>query len=220
VEEFLRSLSEEERKGIRRAAARRRFSRGEVVFHEGDIGDALHVVIRGLLVARSSTRLGQVVTLNLLPPGSVFGELALLSPDSRRAATVSAVERRETLLLRRDAFDDLRRAHRGMDGFLITVLARRNRDLSAHLTDLLFTPAEERVYRRLLLLADVAAGDDGDGWIRASQDDVAAFAGTTRATANRAMRRAERDGLVQLRRGRFRVLDPTGLRRRVPARSP
>jgi CRP/FNR family transcriptional regulator, cyclic AMP receptor protein len=216
VDELLQSLSPEERSALLRVSARRRYSRGEVVFHEGDLGDALHVVMRGLFVARSSTRLGQVVTLNLFPVGSVFGELALLSADSRRTATVSAVERSETLVLRREPFADLRRDHRGMDAFLVSVLARRNRDLSVHLMDLLFNPAEDRVYRRLLLLDDVSPKPDSDGWVRATQDDVAAFAGTTRATVNRAMRQAERDGLVELGRGRFRILDRERLRRRAP----
>jgi CRP-like cAMP-binding protein len=159
-----------------------------------------------------------VVTLNLFPPGSVFGELALLSPDARRVATVAAVEPSETLVLRRDAFEELRRHDRGMDAFLVSVLARRNRDLSAHLMDLLFNPADERVFRRLLLLDDVASKGDRDGWVRATQDDVAAFAGTTRATVNRAMRQAERDGLVELGRGRYRIVDRAALRARAPDR--
>jgi CRP/FNR family transcriptional regulator, cyclic AMP receptor protein len=218
VDDLLQSLSPSERSALLQVSSRRRYRRGEVVFHEGDPGDALHVVTRGLFVARASTYLGQVVTVNLFPAGSVFGELALISPDSRRSATVAAVERSESLVLRREPFEDLRRNDRGMDTFLVSVLARRNRDLTGHLTDLLFNPAEERVLRRLLLLDDVTPKEEAGGWVRATQEDVAAFAGTTRATVNRAMRQAERDGLIELARGRYRIVDRDRLRRRVPDR--
>ena len=218
IDDLLASLSPSERSALLQVSSRRRYRRGEVVFHEGDPGDALHVVTHGLFVARTSTYLGQVVTVNLFPTGSVFGELALVSPDSRRSATVSAVERSETLVLRREPFEDLRRTDRGMDTFLVSVLARRNRDLTVHLTDLLFNAAEERVLRRLLLLDDVAPKDEAAGWVRATQEDVAAFAGTTRATVNRAMRQAERDGLIELSRGRYRIVDRERLHQRAPDR--
>jgi CRP-like cAMP-binding protein len=197
------------------SSVRRRFGRGEVVFHQGDPGDSLHVVVRGLLVARSSTSLGDVVTLNIFPPGAVFGELALLSTESRRTATVVALEQSETLMLGRGAFDDLRRRNRNMDAFLVAVLTERNRALSAHLSDLLFNPAEQRIHRRLLLLARVAA--DGDtGWVRVTQEEIASLAGTTRATVNRALRRAAQDGLIELGRSRFRIVDAARLAAKAP----
>ena len=47
----------------------RRFGRNEVVFHEGDPGDALHIVESGVFVARSSSTLGHVLTVNVFMPG-------------------------------------------------------------------------------------------------------------------------------------------------------
>ena len=48
----------------------------------------MHIVESGLFVARSSRTLGHVLTVNVFTPWSVFGELALLSPDSCRSATL------------------------------------------------------------------------------------------------------------------------------------
>jgi CRP-like cAMP-binding protein len=200
---------------VLKSSVRRRFGRGEVVFHQGDPGDSLHVVVRGLLVARSSTPLGDVVTLNIFPPGAVFGELALLSTESRRTATVVALEQSETLMLGRDAFDGLRRRNRNMDAFLVAVLTERNRALSEHLSDLVFNPAEQRIYRRLLLLASVA-GDGDTGWVHVTQEEIASLAGTTRATVNRSLRRAAHDGLIELGRSRFRIVDPARLAAKAP----
>jgi len=214
TESFLGSVGEDERAAILKVAVRRRYARGEVVFHQGDLGDTFHIVLRGLLTARTVTPLGQVVTLNLFPVDAVFGELALLSVDARRAATVAALERSETLMIRRKDFADLRRRNPRMDAFLVAVLASRNRALSEHLTDLLFSPADERVYRRLLLLTDVAT-PGGSEWVKVTQEDVGSLAGTTRATVNRALRAAADAGTIELARGRFRILDRDALERRA-----
>jgi CRP-like cAMP-binding protein len=70
------------------------------------------------------------------------------------------------------------------------------------------------VLRQLLVFAEVA-GDEAEGWITLNQSDLAALAGTTRATVNRALRAVERDGLIELGRGRIRITDAVALRRRA-----
>jgi len=96
---------------LRRAGRRRRFDRGEVVFHRDDPGDSLHRVESGRFAARVITPLGDSATVSLHGPGDVFGLLAVLSPQGRRTATVVALERAETLAIPRSAFLQLRAAH-------------------------------------------------------------------------------------------------------------
>jgi CRP-like cAMP-binding protein len=191
---------------------RRKFGRNEVVFHEGDPGDSLHLVAKGAFIARSSTTMGHIITVNIFRKGDVFGELALLSSPSRRSATVVSIERGETLMIRRNEFEDLRQKDASVDRFLLAVLAERNRKLTADLVDLLFTPVEQRVCRRLLVVSELLG--DEDGWVAMNQEEIASVAGATRATVNRILRRAEEAGYVELRRGRVRVVDAQGLQRR------
>ena len=197
---------------LSKLGVRRRFARHEVVFHEGDAGDSLHLVARGTFIARSSTTLGHILTVNIFQKGEVFGELAVLSPDVRRTATVVSMQRGETLMVRRDEFEALRRRDPTLDRFLIAILVERNRKLTADLVDLLFTPVEQRVCSRLLAVTDLMA--DEDGWVWMNQEEIASLAGATRATVNRVLRRAEVAGYVELGRGRVRVLDREGLQRR------
>jgi len=77
---------------LRQAGRRRKFSRGEVVFHEGDVGDSVHRVTSGRFAARITTPLGDVAMFAVHSPGEVFGLLAVLHPESRRTATVGALE--------------------------------------------------------------------------------------------------------------------------------
>jgi CRP/FNR family cyclic AMP-dependent transcriptional regulator len=209
------ALTEEQRGAILQMAVRRRFRRDEVVFHEGDPGDACHVVTRGLFVAHSTSTFGQVIAVNRFPVGAVFGEAVLLNEGARRSATVVAWDAGETLMLARDAFESIRAANPAVDRFLLAVLSDRNRALTEHLVELLFTPVDRRVYRRLLELADHAEDADGQGAdvVTIRQSELATLAGTTRATVNRVLRRAADVGMVEPSRGRTRILDRAGLER-------
>jgi CRP-like cAMP-binding protein len=206
-------LSESDRVELLRHTSTRRFGRQEVVFHEGDPGRSLHIVETGLFVARSSSTLGNVLTVNVFKPGSVFGELALLSAESDRSATVMAMRAGRTRVLHRADLQELRAgsAGRAIDQFLMSVLIERNRLLTTQLIELLFTPAVKRVRRQLLQLGQLGIVDDGDGWIRISQEELSLMTATTRATVNRVLRDLEKRDIIQLARGRTRIVDRSRL---------
>lgn len=202
-------LSESDRAELLRSTSPRRFGRNEVVFHEGDPGNAMHIVESGLFVARSSSTLGHVLTVNVFSPGSVFGELALLSAEACRNATVVAIRPGQTRMLHSDALQQLRAGSAGsvIDRFLLAVLVERNRTLTSQLIELLFTPAVKRVQRQLLVLGRLGIDEGADGWIRISQEDLSMMTATTRATVNRVLRDLAKRGIIELARGRTRIVD-------------
>lgn len=210
---FLEGVPEDDRRRLLAATHRRRFARREVLFHEGDPGDTVHLLDRGRVAVRITTPLGDVATLRVRGPGEVIGELALLGAVSRRTATVVALERTETLSLHRDQFAELRGRHPSVDDFLVNVLAEEVTRLSGLLVEALYIPVDVRVVRRLVaLMADYAEGGPAVGVeIPLTQEDLASLAGTSRATVNRVVGEAEKAGLVELRRGRIIVRDPDGL---------
>jgi CRP/FNR family transcriptional regulator, cyclic AMP receptor protein len=216
VDTLMALLTDDERAALVSATRVRRFARNEVVFHEGDSGDTLHIVERGLFVARSASTLGHVLTVNVFRPGSVFGELALLSSESgQRTATIVALRAGSTRVLRRDVFEGLRGKNPAVDRFLLAVLAERNRALTAQLIELMFTPAPKRVLRGLMRLDELGLASDKDGWVHLGQEELAMLTGTTRATVNRVLRQAETDGLIQLARGRSRIIQRPAMVKRA-----
>ncbi len=214
-EGLLGRLTEEDRRKVLSGTRRRKYARGEVVFHEGDLGDALHLIAKGHVAVRATTPLGDVSTFTVLGPGDVFGEGALLAPDSRRTGTVVALESVETQTLSGDQFGTLRREHPEVDRFLIEVLSTQVRRLSSRLQEALFIPAETRVLRRLVELGHSYRVDEGSVVIPLTQDDIASLAGTSRPTANRVLKSAEDDQILSVRRSRIEVLDPDALERRA-----
>jgi CRP/FNR family transcriptional regulator, cyclic AMP receptor protein len=212
---ILSSLSEEDRRRVLASTRRRKFSRREVLFHEGDLGDTLHLIDKGRVAVRITTPLGDVATLGVHGAGEVVGEMAVIHEGGRRGATVMALEPTETLSLQRDQFMELRRDHPAVDRFLIEVLAAHIQSADRHLMEALFVPVERRVLRRLLALTDVYGNPGNHSEIPLTQDDLASLAGTSRATVNRVLRQAEEAGWVALGRGRVKVLDAERLARRA-----
>jgi CRP-like cAMP-binding protein len=194
-------------------ARRRTFRRGEVVFHRGDPADSVHLIVKGRFDVCVGTALGDVVALAIRGPGDTFGELALLTAEER-TATVTALEPGETLVVRGSELRRLAKQHPALDEVLVRLLAEQVQRLSELLVEAYTVDADVRVVRRLLELVPVYGGPL-PVTIPLRQEDLAALAGTSRATVNRVLRRAERDGLVELHRGRTVVRDPDTLRKRA-----
>ncbi len=190
---------------------RRRYSRYEVVFHEGDPGDTLHVIDKGRVLVETTTSIGDVAALSVRGPGEVIGELALVG-DGRRTASVTALEPTETLSLTQGMLEDLRTTDARVDRYLVELLAEKLAETTAQLREVLFVPVEERVLRVVDRLA--RAFDEGNApiVIRVRQEDIAAMAGTRRQTANRPLKAAEAAGAVRIGRGRVEVVDRELLR--------
>jgi CRP/FNR family cyclic AMP-dependent transcriptional regulator len=211
---LLADLPPEDVRQLLAIARRRTFERGEVVFHREDPADSLHLIVRGRFGARVLTPLGDTVLLDVLGPGESFGELALLLPDAKRSATVSALEKGETRSVFRDEFVGLQLTHPGVKDVLLRLLAEQLRRASDRLLEAHYVDADSRVRRRLLDLAR-SYGPAADGVVvPLTQEDLAAMAGTSRATVNRVLRDEERRGVVELARGRVTLLDADDLRRR------
>jgi CRP/FNR family transcriptional regulator, cyclic AMP receptor protein len=210
---MLDGLPETDRTAFLAAARRRRFAAGEVVFHLGDTADTLHLVHRGHVAVRRTTRFGDVVTLSILGPGQLFGELGAAQVDGRRSATVVALDPTETWSWDRRAFAALRARHPGVDAALVDLLTAQVVQLTSHLMEALFESAPTRVLRRLLDVCGQYGGVEAGRVVPLTQDDLATMAGTTRPTVNRTLRALEADGVVALGRGRVTILDPEALAR-------
>ena len=212
---ILQALDDETRRQLRDAARRRRFRRGEVVFHAGDAANSLHLLISGHVSVQVTTSAGDTAILTVLGPGSSFGEMALLAEEGERSATVTALDPVETLIVTRAQFLQLRSTHPPLDRFLVDLLASYIRRQDARLVEALYVPVEKRVFRRVLAMSGLY-GDGSPGTVvPLTQDIIAGMAGTTRPTANQVLRSAEADGLISLGRAQVQVVDPRRLAERA-----
>jgi len=89
------------------------FKNGEVVFRQGDLGDAFYLVRTGSV--KVSKRVGQgdkEVVVDYVPAGHYFGEIALLDPaNPTRMATITATKQTEAIKLSKNDFEGILKRH-------------------------------------------------------------------------------------------------------------
>lgn len=205
--EVLREIDPADARALLALGRRRRFRRGDIIFHEGDPAESLHLVDVGHVAVRTTTPSGDVATLRLIGPGDQFGDLALVDA-SRRSAAIVAIDRVETVELRYADIGRFREEHHSFERVLLAMMARNVRRLSANLQETMYLAVPARVARRLDELCDMFDG----GPIPLTQDDLAGLSGTTRQTVNQVLVELRDRGVLELGRGRITVVDRDGLR--------
>ena len=205
---LLEAVSEDDLRLLLQTARRRSFRRGEVVFHRGDPADSMHLVSAGRFAVQVMTPLGDQATIVVRGPGESFGEMALVGERAPRSATVEALETAETFCIYEEDFRRLREQHPRVTEALLALLANEVRMANERLLEALYIPVERRVLRRLNELTQTYASAIGSQpEIPLTQEQLAQLAGSTRATVNSVLREAEKSGLLELSRGRIRILD-------------
>jgi CRP-like cAMP-binding protein len=194
-------------------ARRRTFKRGEVVFHQDDPADSLHLVVRGRFGIVRRTALGEETLLAICARGDVFGELALVSGEPR-SATVTTLEAGETLSVHRIDFDRLRAGNASVDRVLVMLLARQLQRMNGLLSEAFHQSARRRVLRRLLELGRVDGGSGAEE-IRITQEQLGALAGASRATVASVLAAERKRGTIEVKRGVTILHDRDALRRRA-----
>ena len=204
----LRTLSAADLNELYAQGRKRRYGRREVVFHEGDIADSAIIVLSGCFCARKTGPSGEQGTVWVVGPGELAGELALVEPATRRMVTMVALDQGEALILERDVFAALATQRPGIERFLLVALAARIQRLGEQLARSLLGTSEDRIAVGLVSLADLCPpkGDSGCG-IALTQQDLASLTGTSRATVNRILGQLADQCVLEVRRGRIRVLD-------------
>jgi CRP-like cAMP-binding protein len=155
------------------------------------------------------------VAVSVHGAGDAFGELALLELEEARSMTVTALEPAETYSLHCKEFARLRERYPSVNDVLTRLLAARVRRASDLLAEAYSVPADRRVLRRLVELADLYGDGAAGTVVPLSQSELAGLAGTSRATVNRVLRSEVARGTVELRRGATCVLDRVALARRA-----
>jgi CRP-like cAMP-binding protein len=209
-------MGPDELRAMARTLRARRFRRGEVLFHEGDPGDALFVVASGAVKVVVPSEDGEEAILATLRRGDFLGELALLDGAPRSASAV-ALEATEALALPRDQFLALVATDPAIRDALMASLAGELRRLTTHVAELHFLDLTGRLAARLARLAEEHGDHLPDGSVRLdaplTQSDLAAMIGATRQSVNKLLGEFEADGLLKMERDVIVVPDVDRLAR-------
>jgi CRP/FNR family cyclic AMP-dependent transcriptional regulator len=192
----------------------RRFRRGDIIFHAGDPGDALFIIMSGEVKIAVPSESGEEAILATLAAGDVFGELSLLD-GAPRSASAAALVATETVMLPRDRFRELIANEPAVRDALLASLATELRRLTMHVEELHFLDITGRLAAMLVRLSAEAGGPDSHGAIRLrptlTQAELASMVGCTRQSVNKLLGQFSDDELIRLDRDGIWVTDLAGL---------
>ena len=182
------------------------YARGGVIFRQGDPCDTVMYVQAGFVKISVISTTGKQAIVAMLGPGEFFGVGGLAGQPVRME---NATATRGTAVLVVDQLDMVRLLHEqhAMSDLLIAHLLMRTIRVEEDLIDQLFSSAEKRLARRLLMLASYMGRAESTRRVPAiSQEALAEMVGTTRSRVNFFMKKFERLGFVDNRNG-LRVHD-------------
>jgi CRP-like cAMP-binding protein len=83
----------------------RKVAAGDIIFLEGQPADGAFVILQGHADVVVQNAAGELVPVNRMGPGELFGEIALLTDQKSRTATVMAADTCDLLEIDRSIFD-------------------------------------------------------------------------------------------------------------------
>ncbi len=173
----------------------KRFSKGELLFREGDGGTEMYVVRSGK-VAISKAAPGGEKLLATLGPGEFFGELSILS-GKPRTASATVAEDAALLVIDPKTFEAMIRGSAEIAVRLIKTLAARLADADAQIERHLVQDALARLIQFLARAAEQRGTPEGGG-VRVEMPiaDLPGELGLSPSQAKEAMRKVARAGLA------------------------
>jgi CRP/FNR family cyclic AMP-dependent transcriptional regulator len=185
--ELFRGLSAAELTQVNELLGRTKFPTGAMILTADQPGEIAYIVLDGTLKVSTIEANGRELTLALLGPGEIVGELAL-ADRAARSADVTTLEPSILVWIDRGTFERLRRDIPVITENLLGLLARRLRLANAQLQAMATLDVHGRVARQLLALADALGEEAADGSVRIplriTQSDLAALVGATRVRVN------------------------------------
>jgi CRP/FNR family transcriptional regulator, cyclic AMP receptor protein len=192
--DLLRSVPAEDLSALAAASRLRTFRRGQVVFTRGDPGDTVIVVVSGRVKVVVRSPDGGALTLAIIGPGGVFGEVGV-ADGGPRSSDAETLDECQLLLVPREAIQEICARVPSAAQALTASIAATLRRLTDAAADLIFLDLPRRVAKMLL-----SQPTDADGAIRlkSSQEELAHRVGGTRQSVNAALRDFERRGWIEM----------------------
>lgn len=208
--ELFGELPEQDRQRIVSRCTRKKVSARQVIFHQGDPGREMFIVLSGRLKVSVTSEDGKELSFFILHANDIFGELALLDGE-RRSATVTAIGPAELLVLHLRDFQELLRQHQLIGLKLLSVLAGRVRATTSLYEASVFIEIPGRLAGKLLELAEEHGREEDGGIqldIKLSQYELGTLINASRESVNKQLKTWQGQEIIEIRKGRIFIVDP------------
>jgi CRP-like cAMP-binding protein len=191
--------------------------RNEIIFSQGDQGDALYGVVSGRVRISTAGPDGREMFLNIMEPGDTFGEIAVIDGLPRTAGAVT-LDPARLICIRRDAFLAVVEREPMLAMHLLRLFCQRLRWTSDLVEESCFLVGPARIAKRLLVLAALHGEPGEEGMeLAISQSELAQFMNTSRQRVNQQLQFWRSRGWIALSRARIIIKDAEALGREAEA---
>ncbi len=198
---------------IAQRVQRRTFALGVTLFHQDMPGTMMYMIETGSVRVISIGRTGQELTLNVLGPGEIFGELSILDGQQRSATAITLVPTVVWLLSQADLKEFMSK-YPPVNQAMIQILVERVRATARRLEAMTFQDVLGRLAFELLSLAERSGQPYEQGieiTIPLTQVDLASMVGATRESVNKAVSVLRSKELINVDGTRWFLQDPAGI---------
>lgn len=192
-------LGEEDLEEILAVATMERFAAGEVVFSRDDPSDQVFILERGK-VALTRPHAERTPMLQILHPGDIFGDLAVLL-GQRAPVDAVVLEDAELLTIPGDKLLWLVATRPRISLRWMVSIAGRLAAAQDRLEELLSGPLDYQ------LAALLRHAKDDEGVVRVSQETLAQLLGARRPSVARSLANLEKQGLIEKQYRQIRIVD-------------
>lgn len=194
------------------------FKPNQIIFSEFEPGNDFYLIQNGRV------RINKVVkdkekTMDILGPGDIFGEMAILEEQPRSASAI-AVDNVTALHFNRDNFVSLMTSQPQLAYKLLTVFTRRIYDAKRRLMILLLNDVQSKVADVFLMLTEKEPNADNlkEAVLHVTVDDVAHWAGSPIDEVQDVINHWVKVGKIELYTDRMVVTNLSDYRRMITAR--
>src|ERR1700675_440260 len=180
--------------------------RGTTIVSKGDPGNSLIAVISGTVKISVSSPDGRSAILNLIGPGEIFGEVAVLD-GAARTADATANTNCEIFIIDRREFIPFVRSQPALAMKFIKLLCTRLRWTSDQVEQVILQNLPGRLASALIRLTEKYKLASGERSIAVTQQEISEMVGMTRESINKQLRVWSTRRLVRLEHGAIVVLD-------------
>ncbi len=207
-------LSEELLEKISSRARTLNFSRGELIFQEGDKGDGFYIVGSGKIKVFKLSFEGKEQILHIYGPGHTFGEVPVFEGKSFPASSMALMPSK-IIFLPRNAFVELISNSPALAMGMLADLSKRLRAFTVQIENLSLKEVPARLAAYILTLAREDAPDPdqlpGKVTLPISKAQLANLIGTTPETISRIFKKMGDAGLITVETKNILIHDPDGL---------
>src|SRR6201996_3205873 len=180
--------------------------RGATICSKGDPGNSLFAVISGTVKISISSADGRSAILNLIGPGELFGEIAVLDGQARTADAIANTNCEIFAIDRRD-FLPFVASHPALAMKFIELLCTRLRWTSDQVEQVILQDLPGRLASALIRLTERHRPAQDNRTIAVTQQEISEMVGMSRESINKQLRAWASRNWVRLEHGAIVVLD-------------